>query len=121
MVKAVFKLVDRDGKVKMDDLVKEFREFYVQRALSGLPVEFGVPLLKDPTTATDRDLMRLIITNPLERFLIKNYFEYFPEEGVLRIAPQLWQELRHYEMMDVLKSAEEQITYYYNRGIQKDK
>ncbi len=121
MVKAVFKLVDRDGKVKMDDLVKEFREFYVQRAISGLPVEFGVPLLRDPTTASDRALMRLIITNPLERFLIKNYFEYFPEEGVLRIAPQLWQELRHYEMMDVLKSAEEQITYYYNRGIQKDK
>ena len=85
MVKAVFQLVDRDGKVKMDDLVQEFREFYVQRALSGLPVEFGVPLLKDPTTASDKALMRLIITNPLERFLIKNYFEYFPEEGVLRI------------------------------------
>ena len=118
MVKAVFKLVDRDGKVKMDDLVKEFRDFYIQRAMSGLPVEFGVPLLKDPTTASGRAIMRLIITNPLERFLIKNYFEYFPEEGVLRIAPQLWQELRHYEMMDVLKSADEQIAYYYNRGSQ---
>jgi hypothetical protein len=120
MVKAVFKLVDRDGKVKMDDLVKEFRDFYVQRAMSEQPVEFGVPLLKDPTTASDRAIMRLIITNPLERFLIKNYFEYFPAEGVLRIAPQLWQELRHYEMMDVLKSADEQIAYYYKRGTPKD-
>ena len=35
MVKAVFRLVDRDGKVKMEDLVKEFRDFYVQRAMSG--------------------------------------------------------------------------------------
>ena len=120
MVKAVFKLVDRDGKVKMDDLVKEFRDFYVQQAMSEQPVEFGVPLLKDPTTASDRAIMRLIITNPLERFLIKNYFEYFPDEGVLRIAPQLWQELRHYEMMDVLKSADEQIAYYYKRGTPKD-
>jgi hypothetical protein len=38
----------------------------------------------------------------------------------LRIAPQLWQELRHYEMMDVLKSADEQIAYYYKRGTPKD-
>jgi len=60
----------------------------------------------------------IAFTNPLERFLIKNYFEYYPDEGVLRIAPQLWQELRHYEMMDVLKSADAQITYYYNRGTQ---
>ncbi len=121
MVKAVFRLVDRDGKVKMEDLVKEFRDFYVQRALSGRPVEFGVPLLKDPASASDRAIRRLIITNPLERFLIKNYFEYDPEEGILQIAPQLWQELRHYEMLDVLKSADEQIAYYYNRGTRIDK
>lgn len=119
MVKAVLKLVDREGKVKMDDLVKEFKAFYIQRAMEGLPVEFDVPLLKDPAAASDKAIMRLIVTNPLERFLIKNYFEYFPEEGVVRIAPQLWQELRHYEMMDVLKSAEEQITYYYKRDAKK--
>ena len=76
MVKAVFKLVDRDGKVKMDDLVKEFRDFYVQRAMSGLPVEFGVPLLKDPISVSDKDIRRLIIQMPLNRFRIKNYFEY---------------------------------------------
>ena|SRR5713226_1093598 len=59
------------------------------------------------------------ITNPLERFLIKNFIEYFPDEGVLQIAPQLWHELRHYEVMDALKSADEQISYYlsrHNRG-----
>ena len=86
----------------------------------GLPVEFRVPLLKDPASASDRAIMRLIISNPLERFLIKNYFEYYPDEGILQIAPQLWQELRHYEMLDVLQSAEEQIAYYYNRSTPKD-
>jgi hypothetical protein len=116
LVKAVFKLVDREGKVKLDDLVKAFRDFYVQRAASGLPVEFGVPLLKDPTTVSDSELRRLIVSNPLERFLIKNYFEYHREEDIVQIAPQLWQELRYYEMMDVLQSAEEQIAYYYSRN-----
>ncbi|HYT44582.1 MAG TPA: restriction endonuclease [Methylomirabilota bacterium] len=117
LVKALFKLVDREGKAKMDDIVKEFRAFYVQRAISGLDVEFGVPLLRDPMQASDKELKRLIIQMPLERFRIKNYFEYNEEDDTVQIAPQLWQDLRYYEIIDVLKSADEQITYYYKRGI----
>jgi hypothetical protein len=115
LVKALFKLIDREGKVKMEDLVREFRDFYIQRANQGLPVETGATLLNNPTTASDNELRRLIITNPLQRFLIKNYLEYHQDEDIVQIAPQLWHDLRYYEMMDVLKSADEQITYYYNR------
>lgn len=116
LIKALFKLVDREGKAKMDDIVKEFRAFYVQRATSGLDVEFGVPLLLDPMQASDKELRRLIIQMPLERFRIKNYFEYDEENDTVQIAPQLWQDLRYYEIIDVLKSADAQITYYYKRG-----
>jgi hypothetical protein len=115
LVKALFKLIDREGKVNMDDLVREFRDFYMQRANQGLPVEIGATLLNNPTTASDNELRRLIITNPLQRFLIKNYLEYHQDEDIVQIAPQLWHDLRYYEMMDVLKSADEQITYYYSR------
>ena len=117
LVKALFKLVDREGKAKMDDIVKEFRAFYVQRAISGLDVEFGVPLSRDPMQASDKELKRLIIQMPLERFRLKNYFEYNEEDDTVQIAPQSWQDLRYYEIIDVLKSADEQITYYYKRGI----
>jgi hypothetical protein len=115
LVKALFKLADREGKVKMDDLVREFRDFYLQRANQGLPVETGATLLNDPTTASENEIRRLIITNPLQRFLIKNYLEYHQDEDIVQIAPQLWHDLRYYEMMDVLKSADEQIMYYYSR------
>jgi DNA-binding transcriptional regulator YhcF (GntR family) len=117
LVKALFKLVDREGKAKMDDIVKEFRAFYVQRAMSGLDVEFGVPLLQNPTKASDKELRRLIIQMPLQRFRIKNYFEYNEDDDTVQIAPLLWQELRYYEIMDVLESVEGRITYYYRRGI----
>lgn len=99
----------------MVDIVKEFRAFYVQRATSGLDVEFGVPLLQDSTKAGDKELRRLIIQMPLEQFRIKNYFEYNENDDTVQIAPQLWQELRYYEIMDVLESAEAQITYYYKK------
>ncbi len=119
MLKVLFKLADREGKVKIDELVKEFREYYIRQAEAGKPLEHGVSLLADPTKASDNAIKRLIITYPLERFLIKNFISYFPEEGVLQIAPQLWQELRHYEVIDVLKSVDEQISYYIDRHTKK--
>ena len=115
MIKAFFKLVDREGKVKIDDLVREFRDYYVQRVDAGWPLEQDSSLMAHPTEASDLAIKRLIITNPLERFLIKNFIQYFPEEGILQIAPQLWQELHHYEVLDALKSADEQISYYIAR------
>ncbi len=57
-------------------------------------MEFGVPLLQDPTKAGDKELRRLIIQMPLERFRIKNYYEYKENEDTVQIAPQLWQEER---------------------------
>jgi hypothetical protein len=115
MLKAFFRLVDRAGQVKIDDLVREFKDYYLQQANAGQPLEHSGSLMVDPTNASDLGIKKLIINNPLERFLIKNFIEYFPEEGVLRIAPQLWQALRHYEVMDALKSVDEQISYYVSR------
>ena len=119
MLKALFKLVDREGKVNIDDVVKEFKGYYVRQAEAGKPLEYGASLLADPTRVNDNAIKRLIITNPLERFLIKNFIVYFPEEGVLQIAPQLWQELRQYEVIDALKSADEQINYYVARNTKR--
>ncbi len=119
MIKAFFKLVDREGKVKIDDLVREFRDYYIQRLDAGQPLERGSSLMAYPATASDHAVKRLIITNPLERFLIKNFMQYFREEGNLQIAPQLWQELHYYEVVDILKSADEQISYYETRNSEK--
>ena len=72
MIKAFFKLGDREGKVKIDDLVREFRDYYVQQANTGRPLERSSSIMVYPASASDQAIKRLIITNPLERFLIKN-------------------------------------------------
>src|SRR2546421_12843700 len=115
MVKAFFKLVDREGKVKIDDLVREFRDYYAQRLAAGEPLEQDASIMAHPTEASNEEIKRLLIDMPVQRFLIKNFIEYFPDEGALRIAPQLWQELHYYEVVDALKSADEQISYYVSR------
>ncbi len=119
MVKAFFKLVDREGKVKIDDLVREFRDYYAQRLAAGEPLEQDASIMARPTEASNEEIKRLLIDMPVQRFLIKNFIEYLPDEGVLRIAPQLWRELHYYEVVDVLKSADEQISYYVVRHTKK--
>ena len=116
MIKTFFKLVDREGKVQIDDLVREFRDYYIQRMNAGQPLEHGNSLMAHPITASDQAVKRLIITNPLERFLIKNFMQYSPESGTLQIAPQLWRALHYYEVVDTLQSADEQISYYETRN-----
>lgn len=116
LIKALLKLVNRNGEVRMDALVGEFRAFYLARRRAGLLVEFGPPDLSDTREVSDARLRQLIVRHPLERFLIKGFLEYLPQEGLVRFAPQLWAELRYYELLDILRSADEQLAYYYNRG-----
>ena len=115
MIKAFFKLVDREGKVRIDDLVREFKAYYIQKAEAGEPLEHGASPLADPTRVSDSAIKKLIIKYPLQRFLIKNFITYFSQEDMLQIAPQLWHELHYYEVIDALNSADEQIQYYVAR------
>jgi hypothetical protein len=115
LLKALLKLVNRDGEARIDALTEAFRAFYLSRRSEGLPVEFGPPDLTDALAVSDARLRRLIVEHPLERFLIKGFLEYLPEEGVVRFAPQLWSELRAWELLDIERSADEQLAYYYSR------
>jgi hypothetical protein len=115
LLKALIKLVDRNGETHIDALVEEFRGFYLARWRAGLVVEFGPPELTDRQAVSDAQLRQLIVKNPLERFLIKGFLEYLPKEGLVRFAPQLWAELRFWELLDIQQSAEEQLGYYYSR------
>lgn len=114
-LKALLKLVDRNGEARLNDVAIEFRAFYVQRQLAGQPVEFDVKLLNEPQHASIAAIEQLIVRYPLDRFLIKGFLLFDKDTSTIRFAPQLWHELRLYEMRDVLTSADEQLRYYYDR------
>jgi hypothetical protein len=115
LLKALLKLADRNGEVHIDTLADEFLAFYIQRQALGQPVEFGGALLADPASASREAVVRLIIKNPLERFIIRGFLEYSASDRVVRVVPQLWSELRMYDVLDLLERADEQLRYYYGR------
>ena len=113
LLRALLQLVDRNGEIQLDALVQAFKAFYIQRQQHNLPIEFNVPLLANPSTVSDAEIKKLLIRYPLERFIIQGFLEYLPNEGRVRFAPQLWRELRFYELLDVQRSVEAQLDYYY--------
>lgn len=117
LLKALIKLVNHHGEVALDALVSEFHAFYLERHQRGLPVEFDVPLLLDPTQASPATVRRLVVRYPLDRFIIQGFLEFEPPGEVVRFAPALWAELRASELLEVLASADEQLHYYYSRRI----
>jgi hypothetical protein len=71
--------------------------------------------LHSPAALSDSAIKRLIVKYPLDRFLIKHYLIYDWDTDTIQIAPQLWQNLRYYDILDVLQSAAAQIDYSYRR------
>jgi hypothetical protein len=115
MIKVLLQIIDSAGEAPIDALVAGFRAFYQERRRLGLPVEFSPPDVSDPAVVSDARLRQIIVQQPLERFLIKGFLQYDADAGVVRVAPQLWAELRGYELLDVLRSADAQLGYYYSR------
>ena len=116
LLKALLQLVNRNGEVRMHDLAGEFLSFYAERQHNSLPIEIGASPLDNPASLSLEAVTRLIVKNPLERFIIKGFLEYDAEAGIVRFAPQLWGELRLYEMLEVQQSANQQLEYYYRRA-----
>ena len=116
LLQAILRLVDRNGAVPLDNLVREFHAFYLQRDRDGRPAEFGVSLLAAPAAASHEAMKQLVLKYPLDRFIMKAFLDYVAGEGIIRFAPQLWSELRFYDVQDIQNRVEQQLAYYYNRG-----
>jgi hypothetical protein len=116
LLKALLKVVDRNGVAAVDAVVEAFHAFYLERERQGLPLEFGNTIFRDGANIPSNTIKTLIIKNPLDRFIIKGFLEYDKPNELIRFVPQLWNELRFYELMDILSSADEQLNYYYSRG-----
>ncbi|HEU4323879.1 MAG TPA: restriction endonuclease [Roseiflexaceae bacterium] len=111
---ALLALVDRDGAAPLDALARVFLDFYLDRQRRGLPPELDGPLAQ-PERVSLADARLLIVKYPLDRFRIKGFLELSPADGLVRFHPPLWRELRAYELLDVKRSAEEQVEYYFGR------
>ena len=119
LLQALLKHIDREGVAAFDAVAAEFREFYIQRFRRGEVVEFDAPDVDNPETRSIDEIKRLIIKNPLQRFIIQGFLRYDKTNDTICIVPELWNELRYTEVLEVQRSIEEQIRYYYAKTKRK--
>ena len=115
LLKLLLKLVNSRGEVILNDLAAAFHAFYIEREQLGLPTEFGAELLARPAEADPVAVRRLMVRYPLDRFLIQGFLELSSDGETVRFKPELWAELRAYELLELLAVTDEQLRYYYER------
>ena len=90
---SMLKLADKEGEVNIDDLISEYRAFYMDRLDRGLPVDrpncaYNTEFLNDLVK-----VKRSILTNPFEKFERKRFVYYSKDLNMLSFHPALWEQL----------------------------
>ena len=112
---SMLKLADKEGEVNIDDLISEYRAFYVDRIERGLPVD-------RPNCAYTKEFLddlvkvkRSILTNPFEKFERKRFVYYSKDLNMLSFHPALWEQMTE-EKKQVIREKEEQfLKEYYEK------
>jgi hypothetical protein len=113
MLLALLDNVSGEGELSEGVLVDAFWSFYRRRQALGLPSEIASSLLSRPETATMPQVRALLVSMPLERFIIQGALQHFPEAGLVRVRPEVWEGLRYRDVLALRVALEEQIQGYF--------
>jgi hypothetical protein len=113
MLLALLDNVNGAGEILEAVLVEAFWDFYRLRCAAGLTAEVASSILSQPETATTGQVRALLVGMPLERFVIKGYLQHFPDLGLVRVRPEVWEGLRYRDVLVLRASLQEQVESYF--------
>jgi hypothetical protein len=70
-------------------------------------------ILSRPEAATMPQVRALMVSMPLERFVIQGYLQHLPDIGLIRVRPEAWEGLRYRDVLALRQSLEEQVQGYF--------
>ena len=112
---SMLKLADREGEVNIDELMKEYRAFYLDRIARGLPVDrpncaYTQEYLDDPVK-----VKRSILSNPFEKFERKRFVYYSKDLNLLSFHPLLWEKLSESKKEEIKEKEKSFLKTYYEK------
>lgn len=111
----MLKLADREGEVRMDKLVEEYRAFYMERIEHGLPVDRS-NCIYDRDYLNDHDkLKRSILSNPFEKFERKRFIYYSKDLSMLSFNPALWRQMTEEKKEEIRVKEKDFLKAYYEK------
>ena len=116
LLKAFFTHADKDGRAAISDLTAYFRAFYEDRRERDEVVENSRSLFCRESY-TDKEIERLILSNPFKRFEDMDMMHHSRTLGIVEMDKTVWKKLTDTEKADILRICDESLERYFSRNL----
>lgn len=114
LVKAMLEYTDSDGRVRMDDIVDYFIEFYEERKGRGLEAEKDSSIYQKGDF-TRKDVEKNILANPFKRFADMRFFRRCKDISMVEINPLIFKRLTQTSKQQIVNICDRALAQYYAR------
>ena len=114
LLKAILTYADAKGRVKLDDIVAYFRDYYEARRAAGLKPEKANSIFAKGGY-TDREAQRNILSNPFKRFEDMQMLRHTKTLGIIEVEPTVWKHLTAEEKAEILQICDEKLEAYFQK------
>jgi hypothetical protein len=115
LLRGMLQCADPAGRVRVQDLLSFFRDFYATRANSGSLVEASGVRMARVAELSDLEIERTMLAMPFEKFERKGFFCRLKDLAFVRFSPPLWRKLSEIDKREVPNCAANQIEACYRR------
>ena len=113
LLKALFEHMDGAGKVRLEDAVGYFIDYYSQRAEKGLPVEKKTSIFARGGY-TEKEVERLILSNPFKRFEDMLFMKHSRQLGYIELNSNIAKRLTAEEKRGIVEWCDRKLVEYYS-------
>lgn len=115
LLKAILKHADKNGRVKIEDIVSYFKSFYEGRRAAGLVVEKPNSIFAKGGY-TDKEAERNILSNPFKRFEDMNMLRHTKTLGIIEVDSSVWKKLSDEDKGKIDSICSIKLEEYYRRS-----
>ena len=113
---AMLSKVDEFGRARVDDVVRQFHEFYLDRAKRSLIVERNGLRMEQAASVAFDDVRSLMLQMPFRKFEQRKYLSQdLADLAFVRFQSPLWRQLRSEDLATIRDQCERSIAGYYAR------
>lgn len=114
LLKAILKHADKNGRVKIEDIVSYFKSFYEGRRAAGLIVEKPNSIFAKGGY-TDKEAERNILNNPFKRFEDMNMLRHTKTLGIIEVDSSVWKNLTEEDKVQIDSICDEKLLKYFDK------
>lgn len=114
LLKAILDKSDKQGRVKIDEIVAYFRMFYENRRSHGEVVEKPNSIFAKGDY-TNKEAAHNILSNPFKRFEDMNMMRHTKTIGIIEIDAFIWKYLTEEDKQHILQVCDEKLEFYFKK------